>query len=186
MEKKIIIVEGPAGSGKSTLISSWTDRIHQDPKLEKDPPRDYGETSALKSMMKDHFALMKAFDYKGDRPVVIDRCFFSQYVYESIRSGRETQYLYTVEAFMNAIRDMSFEYAVRSFQPVQRVSVDFVWVTPKSYDQLLQFRIVRGKEYPFPVAEEFLRYKSLYQLVGGYQYIPERTNPDELFRLITQ
>lgn len=98
MPRKIIVVEGPAGSGKSTLISRI---IHEgrgvllEPTMKFDRPRSYDGIEGLTlSLAKDTMAsigiaglhLGKMED--DPLPIILDRWCLSQWVYGNIRRGK--------------------------------------------------------------------------------------------------
>jgi GTPase SAR1 family protein len=96
----IVIVEGPAGSGKSTIITSL---IHKYPDIFTrevaslglhNRPRDYGTRDGVNgghlSAMKDYHSILALTETWLQYPkhiLLVDRMFWSQIVYGTIRLG---------------------------------------------------------------------------------------------------
>lgn len=98
---RILAVEGPAGSGKSTLINQLTRDFPEwfrqvQPRLDLQRPRDYSsdnKNGAVYSIIKDyaHFiAVVGAWRYDRNKIYLIDRFLWSQYVYGSFRLHHHT------------------------------------------------------------------------------------------------
>lgn len=91
----LLILEGPAGSGKSTVLGELLRRgsFHQpNPIVEFPRPRSYdGALNLALSIVKDGSSLLSAMIhqmlYPTKTPVVIDRFMISQMVYGRIRRG---------------------------------------------------------------------------------------------------
>jgi len=123
-------------------------------------------------MLKDQAALTEAVisDYEK---IVIDRCFFSQLVYESIRQGHSAELYaqeYAVE-LINKVRQLNSEISLRNFSDPNILRLKIVWVIPEP-QHLELFRAMGEKEYPFPLQKEWWEYSQLSQILGGITYIP--------------
>lgn len=183
MEKKIIIVEGPAGSGKSTLIHNWGDsivRISRGVSVS----RDYGVSAPVTSMIKDHQMLIRAFGIETDKPLVLDRFWFSQMVYETIRQGQRFD-ISKAEQYDFFIQSLAIEYSLRCLQDERlHVSSAVVFVLP-DFDTIYYQRQNSSKEYPFDLGLEFALYRGLSDFIkGSHIYHPE-DDPHEFLRSLS-
>lgn len=95
-ESRILVIEGPAGAGKSYLIDKVPDvlssfKVELPPNIRIDRPRAYeGETGVGLSAVKDVLNLawgMSVSEKLNGSIGVIDRCVLSQWVYGLIRSS---------------------------------------------------------------------------------------------------
>jgi hypothetical protein len=184
--KTITIIEGPAGSGKTTYIrnkiqesgdtDSFVSISFADSRLPKDVP-----TSALMAVRNDLFKLYTGVVMHMTHPylqnVYIDRCILSQMVYHQIRikesnldKGRvrfsmsevKTRYM----SLVNFLHMMVPTYMSPGFAnltiPDIRIRVDLKVILP-NWKDLSDRRRSSGREYPS--GEDDLRLYSM--LVGS-------------------
>ena len=82
--KQLIVVEGPAGSGKSTLCSQLSEALGLPHISRSMPTRDPSVTqAALESSFNDHYKLVRAL--MTPNGAIVDRCTLSQHVYGVLR-----------------------------------------------------------------------------------------------------
>lgn len=126
-EVKMLIVEGPAGSGKSTAIHALVDQYphyfrRTYPITPIQRPRDYGDddrNGANLSLVKDyvHFmSVLAQWRYSHNQIYVLDRFIWSQYVYGSMRLGhyRPMDIRRGVTVGFDALNDVADDYLARS------------------------------------------------------------------------
>lgn len=159
--RTVVVVEGPAGSGKSTLIQYLSKNgFRVIPRLAM-PFRDYAESGApaLHSMIKDAYHLTLALQRPG--VTVLDRFYLSQMVYQALREKSE-QLPYTEEHhLLDFARILWTDYSFRSrhFDSYTafgyRLPVRFIFlILLPPVEQIIHQRTLTGKAYPFdPVVE---------------------------------
>jgi hypothetical protein len=121
-------------------------------------------------MYKDHAALLQVLSTQYQY-YVIDRCLYSQYVYESIRQDRvpdAQNYARRAELW---VENLCAEYSTRSFSHVQKLRVIPVFLMP-TLSQLLYFRSLSSKYYPFDPEKEIELYERLVHATNGLRFIP--------------
>lgn len=177
--KHLLVVEGPAGSGKSTLIKRI---IASDPKtfaevehpLEWARPRAYlGEKGVILSQAKDYLTVLGFI--RSPAPITIaDRWMVSQQVYGAIRRGEAALtlsswqfHLYLSQGISNISR-ADYELKLRSndFSSESLIDFDVVWIflVPKE-PLLLQTRSTVERDFPYSPLQEIPLYLRMYQLL---------------------
>jgi hypothetical protein len=167
--RAILVVEGPAGSGKSTIID-LLDSVGFYPlhKTSKNV-RDYQELgdAALMSQIKDIKNFARAIQLTPDEIPVMDRFILSQQVYGAIR--RADNRLASPHQLITHIHEMSdlllSDYLMRQGVHIGKahvspVEVYFLVLLP-SVARLNYQRGTSGKEYPFSAKREIELYKKI-------------------------
>lgn len=175
----LIVIEGPAGSGKSHLVNELAARydIGKLQRHYKTIKRDWGINAPFSSMVKDYTLLMSAItlfnlDY---RPLVVDRLFLSQAVYQRLRNIQiyhdlekdSFDYLTFLYSYLvticSSLELFKNQYSLRFFRRTQEtldIRITFVVLCP-SEGYLSLCRSNTGKIYPFPAELELRFYKGM-------------------------
>lgn len=182
MEKKLLIIEGPAGAGKSTLISELTTLglVLAKPALPLERPRGYetDDSGAGLSQLKDSLTLMSVL-HSPETNFVADRGFISQQVYNTIRNRRkqkphdfESGMLKVPEQIKRLVLALHQDYTLRqneweaSWEWSLQVHILFYIPDPI---QIRMRRAIAGKYYPYPVEEEVYLYQTAHHLIHRTQ-----------------
>lgn len=164
MSKNLIIVEGPTGAGKSTFIDQAFNNEKGVLTVDSDFQKiskgrfTFDNCAHEKAIENDKLKLKKAFDFLSlddVHTVLIDRLFFSDWVYETIRNhGRSAQIVvqakdlqptHMLEQFAQFVLKQSRE--LQFYAPFQ---LELVLVCPSSYCLLEDRRKTKpDKAYPF-------------------------------------
>lgn len=194
--KHLIVIEGPAGSGKSTLIERVVTQglVHRPHFICEIPrPRKYeGMTGVLLAQLKDYanalgFLANVEHITHGEleaKPTIVDRWVVSQFVYETIRRRPAGQQIVTIpgplmfQALVHNIQGlfhMHEELRVRDQQIPKLVEspiIDFLILMP--YGGLLNdLRRKAGRPFPFNPVEEFMGYQEATWCLQEYAQSPE-------------
>ncbi len=177
LEPDIFVLEGPAGSGKSTLIKSITGWAPISRLSISSNRRKYEGASGIEfSQLKDYAANLDICNHvlKGPfKTFVIDRWTMSQIVYGALRRkqvGLTYDEIYRALAlamlnFSNQFRETLVRYGLDpvcyDFEP----TVHFIVLLP-SLPLLLFNRRNTSQEYPYDAASEL----SYYQQLVAYNY----------------
>ena len=174
MKKHLIILEGPAGSGKSTMASALSTATGIPIISSSLPRRTYTgnlEPAAL-SAINDYTKLIKAFAHKSPT-VVIDRM-YSQYVYSRLRRNSgpwQPSFVEEVsnpglefESFLNtALNEFIWRNLGDSFN--YRLDITWVFIIPAPEVLEQQRRLNPGREYHWPAQDEVEMYQKYHQLM---------------------
>lgn len=181
---RLWIVEGPAGSGKSTLIKKLIESQAADVgptelALDIPRPRDYGATGAQVSQLRDHariIQMVSVFEQtihqpiSAVEPVVIDRWLLSQWVYGMIRGTypkeadlAETLILLVTRGLFS-LESSLCEYVSRgglgpsweAFYPI--VHLEFLLVCPSIGELKRRRESVPERGFPFDYITEHALY----------------------------
>lgn len=188
---KLVIIEGPAGSGKSTLISEIEAKklgqlvpSYRESGLLPRPGRSFDGIQGVQiSQLKDAFTVMQIAELlrsngKTNKPLVIDRWLISQLVYDNIRHNRTSVNFHTVKGLLNThflqFPLIMLEYFYRNGEPeiwmtdlLSEITFDFLIIMPTP-DVLLARRQWAGKEYPYSVLTELDWYQAIAKSLWEY------------------
>lgn len=198
------VLEGPAGSGKSTLIQK-IDLWSPVPQITQLPrPRSYDGIEGIRlSQLKDAASVISIAYQEPNIPLVLDRWLISQWVYGTMRQGQtDLDPRVGLALIENGISRIILEVEdrlTRSFQVgkpvIVTVSPTFIILIPS----VLRLKMNRAqvnetgklREYPFDPEQEIRLYqeaadllKILGQSVLSYQFntIEERSTLAETIR----
>lgn len=165
--KRIYVVEGPSGAGKTTFVSrleavtgassiypSWIQR-----------PRSYdeGEGEVL-AVCKDLASFGLAVVTPGD--CILDRYAFSSFVYSGIRIGEaeasEPRLKIILEESSRMLGSMIFSLEARGIEVgPKQYNVIYLFLLP-SMDEIKRRRENNaGRDYPYPLPQEYFFYQWL-------------------------
>lgn len=172
MAKQIFIIEGPAGSGKSTLINSFREdwlkfHLANTARNVLPIPRDFGpESGASFSQYKDFMNLSEAITVP-EEDVVIDRCFVSQGVYHSLRTNDQVgfkRYFQELPSHLaTAATMLALDYSHRSFNTITEIPRLHILFNLIPTLELNKRRESAGdRKYPFSALEENSLYRNAY------------------------
>ena len=173
MDKKVIIVEGPAGAGKSRLVDFLIGEGYEKAPRYAHELRDFGNNAPKLSMEKDHAALFFAVTSDCEK-VILDRCFFSQLVYEALRLKIPAEIWAQAygEALIKKVDQLNDEWAIRCFEKPHEIQLRILWVLPDP-DDLHDYRQLSWKEYPFDHYSEIYDYSHVADRIGGHILRPQ-------------
>lgn len=170
--KRMVIIEGPAGSGKSTLI----DKLHtgewarkREPLLNLPRPRSYeGIYGNQLSQIKDHLAVLDLLSDDPEKtPLLVDRFFFSQMVYNAIRTGKDEISHTMVHRLLASLKlsvlcaSQEWQSRCDATQPYEPYAVThhlhFHFILP-ALPLLRERRSKTDREFPFSAEQELALY----------------------------
>jgi hypothetical protein len=180
--RRLRIIEGPAGSGKSFLINKLVQDGHAmfTPQIaEFIRPRAYlGTEGARLAMLKDHASILSALSVPNPlKPQLIDRCLLSSWVYDTIRrradpTSKASQQRLTSLFIHNLvwIRHAENEWLIRSginvwpdeltaWPPDTAPLVQMVVIKPDTYT-IKYYREESGRDYPYSISDEYEAYSA--------------------------
>lgn len=177
----IIILEGPAGSGKTfaaEVLSRHGCRIvPRNLFLQEPGVRDYVKynDAALRSQQKDLYNLTYGLKLLNDdpfTPVVIDRCFLSQLIYERLRErgampiapvslARVVEHLEIMSILLSGDYKMRKWSDLELRYKISEVLFLFVIMSP-TLMKLIKQRTTTEKSYPFSALYERAAYDSVF------------------------
>jgi hypothetical protein len=184
MAQDIIIFEGPAGAGKSTVIKAllgdgWISDVPT--ALGSIPrPRAYEtfDSGATLSLVKDVCRLSELIGHAdGKYPrLYMDRGFVSQSVYHYLRSGSAAGFRHSIDLLPSSLysiqRTLSSEYNRRRFwqnQLEEDLQISIVFVIPETRE-VKRRRVLAEKNYPYAAEEEVAFYRmACNQLIARWE-----------------
>lgn len=171
MAKQIFIIEGPAGSGKSTLIEAFRGdwlKFHlvKTARTGLSIPRDFGlESGAALSQYKDFMNLSEAITVPEEN-VVIDRCFVSQGVYHCLRTNNQSGFKKYFEELSSHLATsammLALDYSHRSFEVVADIPRIHILFNLIPTLELEKRRENHPGKYPFDARNENSLYRNAY------------------------
>jgi len=191
----VLAIEGPAGSGKSTLVRELVARGYVQPPSDYPRPREYvGIEGQRLSLLKDYNSL--AFIATSTAPrVVLDRFLLSAFIYEFIRANRADPHplkmdpAALVEGFecWASILDAS-SALLDSWGSNTARTGKVSWLVYVPADETLHARRLHasreeGREYPFEAAAEAALYREAFYQLKDKVCPPEGWTFD--FQLVT-
>lgn len=180
MPPTVIILEGPAGSGKSTARTELkglpSPMTHEFVSVER--PRDYVENRGrVLAQVKDYVNILGAFGnmLEGKDMTILDRWGLSTIVYDALRNKQTLLDAKAVCHFLDAIVGQASS-ALVEFQErnnddhfFNEVLLDFYIIVPDEETlaarRLKEFNL-SGRQYPFHPAEEIALYQQLVGILG--------------------
>jgi hypothetical protein len=176
-ELKLLVVEGPAGSGKTTLIREMLYAgVGQTPEIPFTIPRPRTyEGKVHLSMVKDHLSSYYALNYlNSERAVILDRWLISQLVYGSLRGETFIEQSTVSQIIDYGIDNLELAYRelqVRLGKPypkAERLKLDvcFLMLLP-SVEDLAMRRFTAKREFPYLEEEELTAYQMVSRLMPG-------------------
>ena len=173
--RKVVIFEGPAGSGKSYLLDHMSERFDSDmyqfphgklPEIER--PRSYpGLIGLMHSQLKDQRSMLHVL-MADEKLVFIDRWLLSQQVYDSIRQKNvktdpeALSYALTLAIF--GINGMWQEHHGRMNLPAPKLELDLMFLVvtaPSTVTRSLRSGPeAGGRVYPYDADVETACYRS--------------------------
>lgn len=186
--KKLLIVEGPAASGKSTLIQDIRENYQQRVSLPNpfeelgtslSRPRNYGslEDPATYALFKDTAYLYSAFRNFADGwdMALLDRGFISNAIYEGLRNGNNLNRHWTVliPSLLQTIahlHKLSCIYHFKPYKENERGAIEVVILLMMPPPEEIKRRRL-GKEflYPFDPYAEYEAYSSFFQSAKNFE-----------------
>lgn len=183
-DKKIVIIEGPAGSGKTTVAEYMA--LHPRIELIKSslPNRDpLAYSAVIDSSSNDYSKLSRAI-HSPSVGVVIDRLFLSQLVYHALRSNAPID-VWENSSFINRfpksmdvnkivdkwidsmIASANIDLAVRSWEH-SHINIGLAWlIILPSHDELTERRGYSDRKFPWLAWHELERYHRLIKLLDN-------------------
>jgi hypothetical protein len=197
--RRAIIFEGPAGSGKTTLMNHFRQspsvQLSTEPELpEIDRPRAYTGTLGLwHAQLKDHRSAMHMLMTPEDQVSLIDRWVVSQQIYDHIRQGRtelkRDALSYSLTYAMQNIANLWGEHWARmdcSIPPVT-LNLMFVFVVSAAIDvrTMRSGPEAEGRKYPYSAEAEVNLYRQACFTVQQMTFEPIiRSNISVHFRVL--
>lgn len=165
--KPIVVVEGPAGSGKSTLCNLLVSQTGLPLVARSLPQRAPGENEAIYHSAVNDMAKFMVASTKPDG-AIIDRLFFSQWVYGHLRRGKripKPEFSAMIFHYERLIEVMMEDLACRAgttvwpFEP----KIMVILLLP-SRSQIDHYRSLTGNTYAFLSAQELEIYRRVEDL----------------------
>jgi len=167
MEKRLLILEGPAGSGKSYMVDRLVDLTTgavgtYSVRSSMFPREPDAEEIIHQSLLNDTLKIFEAM--RSDEPAVVDRL-FGQRVYGRLRGGEPPSFSINwferLLRFVNLVTsEISWRSGVHPGIPVSRrytLRVLWVMLTPDLMTLTAQ-REKAGREYPWSATQELKEY----------------------------
>jgi len=187
---KIIAIDGPAGSGKSTLIKEIIDRglaripDHYSSLIR---PRDYSsnksqDNGASLSMIKNHEQLVDSlrtsYEHHHDVPIILDRFILSQFVYGTLRTSYgwrrkdlETYWNYELYQILNTFHQYKLRVKAGQTYSIPDIAIELWPVIFLPQKEIVkERRAKKSKEYyPFNLDREWNMYNRVFDFldIGG-------------------
>lgn len=171
MTKRILVLEGPAGSGKSTLNSFLTEKVCAVPVRSSLPNRDpEAEDAIIASTINDYSKIVRALA-SSSSTMVIDRLVLSQVVYgrlRKLRGGESVGCLgpqHLRKLMSGLLYRAVFELQTRSYGHYNLPGVEIAWLVLLPTPAVLRYRReVCGKSYAWDATTEIDSYLDVAQL----------------------
>lgn len=164
---KVIIIEGPAGSGKTIIAGKIADKegtIIYDP-LPGVKVRDHKGPEL--SFQRDMMHIYRMVTDKDHETLILDRFWLSALVYDSLRqqgyfgSAILQSHMGYLSEIINSIKS---DFYMRGFPTNVHLDLEFIFNLPP-VEEILERREKSSKSYPFDAAAELTLYsKMLYEL----------------------
>lgn len=181
MDKTLVVFEGPAGSGKTTLIKNQFDGkgfkyLQLRDKLNIDRPRSYDGTEGIRlAQIKDQVTTSD-FIFEPHPACITDRWYLSQFVYGSIRKKMEATPRDIIRLGMRDVLYQSQSAALRGAEPFlhqEHQAIKFVirlvvFLPSPRVLKFLRESAPVGREYPFDVQQEIDLYYEAYEEIEGH------------------
>jgi hypothetical protein len=158
---RLIVVEGPAGTGKTTLITQVEEKgwaLRPSRFVTFDRPREYTGLDGISlAYLRDISTTFGMFlnKHHGQCTTIADRWLMSQYVYESIRQrGGETSYTLArtlISTAVNNLQQLWREWRFRGAADTAHdlhLRIHFLVMIP-TLEQLLLTRSSAKREFPY-------------------------------------
>lgn len=177
---KVIVFEGPAGSGKTTALKAVMESEELSGKVATaellptfDRPRSYeGRDGVLLSQMKDYRTTLQLLSHVGPEAVIVDRWYISQWVYGTIRRNEyDLNYYQGLWLIQNAF--LTYEQAARELltrewptKPVLTTPLDILFVFMLPDTPVLNYlRSHADREFPYSPENECWMYGKAAKIV---------------------
>lgn len=167
MRSPVIIVEGPAGSGKSTLVAHLEQDMGAVKIARSLPVRDPSALeAALGSWRNDILKIQDALVVRN-KLAVIDRLVFSQWVYGSLRAKKSTPpgtalrvWTEFERLLLELITDVNHRLEPCGCGQVEIPRICLIVLLPKA-DVIEKYRAKAGREFPWKVEQELKAYQKV-------------------------
>lgn len=193
MRKKVLVIEGPAGSGKTTLIERLLRDCPQaklvEPQMKLDRPRTYAGRDVELSQTKDVLSAMNLIhsDNSSTPFYVIDRWTLSQWIYGHIRRltpeysprGLTSSVMQSVGAGLQLVYSLWLDSQIRggNHNPENTPPFTFMFVIMLPTRDLLEsHRLASPKgihSYPFDSGQELRLYQGACQALEGKHWFQD-------------
>lgn len=195
---ELTIFEGPAGSGKSTLIQQMVEKYPDfyspvEPLIDlKKSRRRYsnGVDGAIESMLKDEVALVSFFQAKvsgqinTDQIGLVDRFLFSQLVYHHLREDKALpgQFLFPIlqqelVSLLSVYKKVRGRLFLSPYSPPKKfLGVHFVFLLP-TLSTLNRQRKQSEKKYPYVARSEIMAYQAYVDEIDRVLGLDRWVNP---------
>lgn len=159
------VLEGPAGAGKSTLVSEFLGRGYVAAPRPESAVRDYGELGKsgeiYHSLKKDMDTLLYLAT-TGYENVVVDRLLLSGFVYEALRYGRDEvdKFNQMFDMYIGELVRFARLTEIRGFDRNTTGKIRFHVLLPTP-GTLVANRESSRRKFPFSPVEELTKYTQL-------------------------